>query len=138
MSKRAQISMNTIVYVAIALLVLVLLVAFTTGGLGKLFGQVSKTGLDDIDAAQSQCSSFCATTKTQISTQGTNAWQSSQYCRKDFSIDTTGTGDEEILKCWQDPILINCKTSKSTPSGTVQLTEQDCPTYFESQSGTTG
>ncbi len=126
MSKRAQISMNTIVYVAIALLVLVLLVAFTTGGLGKLFGQVAKTGLDDIDAAQSQCSSFCATTKLQISSQGTNAWLTSQYCRKDFSIDITGSGEEAVLKCWEDPIFVKCTAKVSTPTRTISLSNDEC------------
>ena len=127
MSKRAQISMNTIVYVAIALLVLVLLVAFTTGGLGKLFGEVTKTGLDDIDSAQSQCSSACSSSELRVSTQGTNAWESSQYCRKEFNIDVTGRGDEEILRCWQYPISVSCNTGK----GTVQVSEQNCKAYPE-------
>jgi hypothetical protein len=123
--------MNTIVYVAIALLVLVLLVAFTTGGLGKLFDQVFKTGVDDIDAAQSQCSSACSSAELRVSTQGTNVWENSQYCRKEFSIDVEGRGDAEILRCWQDPISVNCKTSK----GTVHVTEQNCKSYPETLIG---
>lgn len=133
MSKRAQISMNTIVYTAIALLVLVLLVAFTTGGLGNLYEQLTKTGLDDIDSAQSQCSSACSSSELRVSTQGTNAWQDSQYCRKKFSIDVMGMGDKEILRCWQSPISVSCNTGK----GTFQVSEQDCSTYFESLSETT-
>jgi hypothetical protein len=118
--------MNTIVYTAIALLVLVLLVAFTTGGLGKLFGQVAATGLDEIDAAKSQCSAYCATTKLQISAQGTSAWLTSQYCRKEFSIDITGTGEEALLKCWTDPIFVKCTAKVTTPTRTISLSSDEC------------
>ena len=38
--KKAQISMNMIVYIAIALLVLVLIVAFVTGGFGEIFDKL--------------------------------------------------------------------------------------------------
>ena len=125
MSKRAQISMNTIVYVAIALLVLVLIVAFTTGGLGNVFGQITETGIDDIDTAKAQCSSICATAKTQVSSSGHTSWQTSQYCRKKFNIDTDGDGNAELYNCWDSPIFISCSTSVRTPLGTFILDTLD-------------
>ncbi len=125
MSKRAQISMNTIVYVAIALLVLVLIVAFTTGGLGNVFGQITETGIDDIDTAKAQCSSICATAKTQVSSSGHTSWQTSQYCRKQFNIDIDGDGNGELYNCWDSPIFISCSTSVRLPIGTFVLDTLD-------------
>jgi len=113
--------MNTIVYVAIALLVLVLIVAFTTGGLGNVFGQIAETGIDDVDTAKAQCSSICATAKTQVSSSGHTSWQTSQYCRKQFNIDTDGDGNGELYNCWESPIFISCSTSVRTPLGTFVL-----------------
>jgi len=117
--------MNTIVYVAIALLVLVLIVAFTTGGLGNVFGQITETGIDDIDTAKAQCSSICATAKTQVSSSGHTAWQTSQYCRKKFNIDTDGDGNGELYNCWNDPIFVSCSTSVRTVKGTFILDTLD-------------
>ncbi len=124
MSKRAQISMNTIVYVSIALLVLVLIVAFTTGGLGNLFGQITETGPTQLDSAKSRCASLCASARTAVATNGHATWPISQYCTEDFGIDVDGDGSvdpNEIKQCWQSPILSTCSTTSSTPSGSLIL-----------------
>jgi len=121
--------MNTIVYVSIALLVLVLIVAFTTGGLGNLFGQITETGPTQIDSAKSRCTSICSTAKTEVSTSGHSAWTTSSYCTEEFSIDIDGSGDiapNEILNCWDSPISSTCSTTSSTPIGTLSLGEREC------------
>ena len=129
MSKRAQISMNTIVYVAIALLVLVLLVAFTTGGLGNLFGQVGETGPGEVDSAKARCTTICNSLKTEVATSGHSGWTTSQYCTEEFSIDIDGSGDidaNEIINCDDVPISTACSTTSSTALGTLSLTEVEC------------
>lgn len=129
MSKRAQISMNTIVYVSIALLVLVLIVAFTTGGLGNLFGQITETGPTQIDSAKSRCASLCGSARTAVSTNGHAEWPISQYCKEDFGIDVDGDGaigSNEIRNCWESPISSSCSTTSSTPIGTLSLGEREC------------
>jgi len=129
MSKRAQISMNTIVYVSIALLVLILIVAFTTGGLGNLFEQITKTGPTEIDSAKSRCASICGSARTDVSTNGHATWTTSQYCNEDFGIDVDGDGSitsREIKNCWESPILSSCSTTVSTPIGTLSLDEDEC------------
>jgi hypothetical protein len=116
--------MNTIVYVSIALLVLVLIVAFTTGGLGNLFGQITETGPTQLDSAKSRCASLCASARTAVSTNGHAEWPNSQYCKEDFGIDVDGdgtVGSNEIRNCWESPISSTCSTTSSTPSGTLTL-----------------
>lgn len=129
MSKRAQISMNTIVYVSIALLVLILIVAFTTGGLGNLFGQVTETGPGELDSAKARCTSICSTAKTEVATSGHSGWTTSAYCTEEFSVDVDGDGDissNEILNCWDSPISTDCSTTDSTALGTLSLTKVEC------------
>ncbi len=129
MSKRAQISMNTIVYVSIALLVLILIVAFTTGGLGNLFGQVGETGPGELDSAKARCTTLCNSLKTEVATSGHSGWTTSQYCTEEFSIDIDGSGEiesEEIINCDDAPILTSCSTTISAAIGTITLTEEEC------------
>jgi len=129
MSKRAQISMNTIVYVSIALLVLVLIVAFTTGGLANLFDELTKTSPTEIDSAKSRCASICGAARTDASINGHATWTTSQYCNEDFGIDVDGDGSitpREIKNCWESPILSLCSTTVSTPIGTLSLGEDEC------------
>ena len=129
MSKRAQISMNTIVYVSIALLVLVLIVAFTTGGLGNLFGQITETGPTEIDSAKARCATLCGSARTDVATNGHATWPTSQYCNEDFGIDVDGDGtigSNEIRNCWEAPISSVCSTTSSTPLGTLSLRTKEC------------
>ena len=124
MSKRAQISMNTIVYVSIALLVLILIVAFTTGGLGKLFGQVGEAGPGEIDSAKARCTSICSTAKTNVDSNGHATWTDSLYCTEKFNVDVDGSGDidsDEVLNCWNDPISVSCSKTLAVSGGTITL-----------------
>jgi len=132
--------MNTIVYVSIALLVLILIVAFTTGGLGNLFGQVGEAGPGELDSAKARCTSSCSTAKTAVSTSGHSSWTTSQYCTEEFSVDVDGDGDitdDEIINCWEFPISSDCSTTDSTALGTIALTEVECKTlkYDEALGG---
>jgi hypothetical protein len=121
--------MNTIVYVSIALLVLVLIVAFTTGGLGNLFGQITETGPTEIDSAKSRCATLCGSARTAVSTNGHAEWPISQYCTEDFGIDVDGDGaigSNEIRNCWEAPISSSCSTTSSTTLGTLSLGTEEC------------
>ena len=129
MSKRAQISMNTIVYVSIALLVLILIVAFTTGGLGNLFGQVGETGPGELDSAKARCTTLCNSLKTEVATSGHSGWPTSQYSTEEFNIDFDGSGTiepDEIITCGDSGISTSCSTTVSAASGTITLTEEEC------------
>jgi hypothetical protein len=124
MSKRAQISMNTIVYVSIALLVLILIVAFTTGGLGNLFGQVGETAPGELDSSKARCTSICSTAKINVDSNGHTTWKNSLYCTEKFNIDIDGSGDidsDEIINCWDTPIAVSCSKSLAVSGGTITL-----------------
>ena len=116
--------MNTIVYVSIALLVLILIVAFTTGGLGNLFEQVGETGPGELDSAKARCTTICNSLKTEVATSGHSGWTTSQYCTEEFSIDIDGSGDidsDEIINCWDTPIAVSCSKSLAVSGGTITL-----------------
>ncbi len=111
--RKAQISSQMIVYLAIALIVLVLIVVFATGGFSNLFSGITSTGQDDIGLAKSQCVIACNKAKTEVSIGGTDAWSTSSYCTWSDDIDVSGDGkvegESEIgLKCYNDPISTNC------------------------------
>ena len=119
--------MNTIVYVAIALLVLVLIVAFTTGGLGKLFSGIAATGPEEIDSIKARCTSLCNTVKTSVTSSGASSWQTGQYCTKEFSVDLDGDnsiGAGEIINCWDSPIDVYCSVQVSGAGGEILFAEQ--------------
>ena len=124
MSKRAQISMNTIVYVSIALLVLVLIVAFTTGGLGNLFKQLDLTSPGELDSAKARCTSICNTAKTNVDANGHSTWTDSSYCTEKFNIDVDSSGDidsDEVINCWDTPIRVSCSKTLAVSGGTINL-----------------
>ena len=75
-SKKAQISMNVIVYVAIALFVLVLIVAFATGGIGRGFKGLTTTGPGELDTLKSKCTASCSQAKATVASAGTGSWGS--------------------------------------------------------------
>jgi hypothetical protein len=107
-SKKAQgISLNFIVIAIIAALVLVIIIAFTVGGLGtslsKIF-QADETSTEDsdLDLAKAKCEQLCNGAK-QIN--APENWQSKDYCGKSF------TFDGESTKCWEAPISVDCSTS---------------------------
>ena len=120
MSRRGQISMNTIVYAAIAILVLVLVVSFTTGGLGKLFGGFQETAISDTQTAKAKCSSLCDQIKGEVASTSTPAqantrWRSSLYCSEQFILE----GSDTPKNCWDRPISVTCSVSKKDDVGKI-------------------
>ena len=113
--------MNMIVYIAIALLVLVLIVAFVTGGFGAMFSGLSKAAPQDLEAIQSVCTNDCNKAKVLVESQGITAWFSSRYCKITHGYDLDKSGDldqTEYLNCWTSPIGISCsKTVKIYEEG---------------------
>lgn len=115
--KKAQISMNMIVYIAIALLILVLIVAFVTGGFGQMFSGLSKSAPQDLETIQSVCTNDCNKAKALVETGGTSAWASSRYCSISHGYDTDKSGDldeGEYLNCWKAPVSIDCSKTVRT------------------------
>ena len=114
--KRGQgLPLNTIVLAALAVLVLLLVVGFTTGSLGKLFkGLSSPTSEIDEKAARMKCIELCSKLK-EMASKGVlteEKAENSEYATIVFSIDLDNDGvleeDEIGIHCWQDPIEYPC------------------------------
>jgi len=123
--------MNTIVYVAIALLVLVLIVSVTTGSFGNLASQFDDVTPDELETVRTKCTTMCNTAKTAVVSTGTTAYANTQYCTSTFNIDVDGSGvidADETISCWSDPINIGCQATADTATGEdiVLSPEIDC------------
>ena len=110
---KGQISTNTIVGLIIALSALIIIVGFTTGGLGNLFSSVADSSPDKVDTYKSNCNNSCNTAKASVSNSGINTFPKSSYCTKQFVI------DGEPKNCYQEPIFVDCSGSGRTESGEV-------------------
>lgn len=113
-NNKADISMNMIVYIAIALLILVLVVGFVTGGFGQMFSGLSKTAPQELDSIQSRCASDCSKAEITVEQRGTSAWESTSYCTTRYKYDLDQSGDigqNEYFACWQSPVSVDCSTS---------------------------
>lgn len=128
--RKGQISMNMIVYVAIALFVLVLIVAFATGGIGKGFKGLTTTGPGALDTLKSKCTASCNQAKALVDSSGTDSWKTTTYCSEQYGFDSNGDGsvdDTEFLNCWESPISVKCSTTVSIPSSGTKLLSSDNP-----------
>jgi hypothetical protein len=114
MDKKAQgISINFIVIAAIAALVLVIVIAFTTGGLGTSLKQIFRSGQSDTQAIITTCDTHCNQAKLISSP---NQWTNTDYCKKTFDVDFDGDGDinveadsnEKALHCWSPGLDVRC------------------------------
>lgn len=122
--------MNMIVYVAIALFVLVLIVAFATGGIGKGFKGLTTTGPGELETLKSKCTASCNQARAAVESAGTGAWRTTTYCTIEYPFDENGDGTvdrEEFFSCWEDPIRVDCGTTVSTAAGpkTLSATDED-------------
>lgn len=96
-----ELSMNTIILAIIAIIVLLLIVTFFTGGLSTVFGKIRDvfkggTAGYDVDLAKAQCQSYCERAKLS----GEVNQKGSTYCEQEFDIlKTDGSGDTEKQKC---------------------------------------
>jgi len=127
MNKKAQggLSMNTIIAAVIAIIVLLLIVTFLTGGLGNIFGKIRDvftggTAGSDIELTKANCQNYCETAKTKtLSTDLDNV----AYCTRRVNIDWSPKDnqigdDEKTIPCWQPPINVHCTVS-TTDKGSI-------------------
>ncbi|MBT3583036.1 hypothetical protein HN924_00375 [Candidatus Woesearchaeota archaeon] len=108
-SKAQGLSLNYIVIAIVAALVLIIIVAFTTTGLGasltKIF-QASEQSTEnaDVDIAKAACKNLCSNAKTVDSPE---AWGAESYCSRTYIFESNPTN------CWEAPISVKCETSGS-------------------------
>ena len=120
--RKAQISMNMIVYIAIALLVLVMIVAFVMGGFGEMFKGLSRSAPQDLESIQSVCTNDCNKVKASIESSGASAWASSSYAKVKHGFDINKDGDvtqDEYKYCWESPINVACTKNLFDTTGTM-------------------
>lgn len=121
-NRKAQISMNTIVYVAIALFILVIIIGFATGALQNLFtGITARTR--QIDAAKEDCRIDCQTAQGAVKNYGIGEWEASSYCTDKHPVDVDDNKDtpDEYLSCWEDPIVRSCSVQVRTTENKLML-----------------
>jgi len=127
--KKAQgLPLSFIVIAAISALVLILIVAFTIGGLGGFFKQITIAGGgEELSTVQSACNTACQ----KLVSIGTLAeFQSSAYCTKTYSIDLNHDG--KITKTTSGnpitglPIFAGANATKTTSTPTPTPTPTVC------------
>lgn len=112
MAKAQGLPLSFIVLAAISALVLILVIAFTIGGLGGFFRQITIAGgVQDLSTVQTACKSACdrllpGITETQF--------KSSDYCTRTYTVDLNvnnkfDTG-ESGLHCWTASTTVGTKT----------------------------
>lgn len=105
---------STIVLAAIAVLVLVILVAFTTGSLNKLFtstqtisGSVTP---DEVASFRIGCEQACFQAKQLADTQ--TKFTNSDYCSRNL------VNSSQTIKCWQAGVGVDCIYNITLPDHT--------------------
>jgi hypothetical protein len=114
MAKGQGLPLSFIVIAAISVLILVLIVAFTIGGLGSSFKQLTITGQQgDLSTVQTACTANC--NKMQATTPTFSQFQSSDYCAKTYAIDLNknnkieATSGETGLNCYNSSSIgVDC------------------------------
>jgi hypothetical protein len=120
--------LSFIVIAAISALVLILVIAFTIGGLGGFFKQIVAPAPEEFGTVQVACNSYCS----QLSGAATeNQFTKSSFCTKTFAIDLNRDGKintttEAGLHCWGYNLTAAC---------TVQIGDN---TYSEGNCTATG
>lgn len=113
-NKKAAISVEMIVYVAIAVFILVIIIGFATGAFQKLFWGLEPKG--EVGTAQDKCKLHCSEAKDAVLRDGTGKWTTTQYCSSTFAIDLDEDGEidseTEVLHCWNAPISETCTVNK--------------------------
>jgi hypothetical protein len=96
--KRGQgLPVNLIVILIIGIIILLLVVAFATGSISKLFGGAKNIGEavtpDQVATFRIGCAQACFSAQQLADTQG--EWTSSSYCTKELP-----NGTDTAIKCW--------------------------------------
>ena len=129
-NKKAAISVEMIVYVAIAVFILVIIIGFATGAFQKLFWGLEPKG--EVGTAQDKCEVFCSEAKDEVLRGDLSKWESTDYCTETFAIDKDESGEidsDEVLHCWNDPIAESCTISKQAADGLLYV----CTTEADAQ-----
>jgi|GEM_PF-920149 len=132
MRRNQGLPLNTIVLAAIAVLVLVLIVGFTTGTLGELFkGMSTQTRAVTIDTARAECQKLCSELKLLSTRESitTDQIENSAYAKQKFAIDLNRNGridSNETLYCWQPPINEQCVVQIITYDQQGSLVINEC------------
>ncbi|MGC8941010.1 MAG: hypothetical protein ACP5JY_03175 [Candidatus Nanoarchaeia archaeon] len=129
MAKAQGLPLSFIVIAAISALVLILVVAFTVGGLGGFFKQMKIVGGgEDLSAVQTKCTTNCQKLMADPTLTDTK-FKSSAYCTEKFTVDLNKNGkiedNEKNLYCHNTSINVTC----TVQIGEVTYTEKQCPTY---------
>lgn len=103
-NRKAAISIEMIVYVAIAVFVLVIVIGFATGAFQKLIPAFTR---DDVKEAKDTCKIDCNDAKASLQTDGITAWKNSRYCTVTHAIKTDQ--GSQLYGCWQAPITQACE-----------------------------
>jgi len=115
MAKAQGLPLSFIVLAAISVLVLILIVAFTVGGAGSFFKQITIVGGggkgEELSAVQTACTANCQKLQADP-TLTIEKFQGSDYCKKTSAVDLNKDGkidrNETGLHCWDDKINIDC------------------------------
>ena len=115
-TKRGTISFDVIVYAIIAVVILVVVLMFIFGPLGRGFGTAGKVTQNqeaELAAAQNTCTQLCLQAG---SLSNPDFWPKSRYCQKTFAIDLNADGAiqgdaETKIHCGQEPILKDCRVT---------------------------
>jgi hypothetical protein len=122
MSKKAQgLSLNYIVIAIIAALVLIIIVAFTTTGLGTSLSKIFQTSEQstenaDVDVAKATCKNLCSNART---VDMPEQWGAESYCSRTFVFEDNPTN------CWEAPVNVDCSTSGSDVYNAFWTCNQD-------------
>jgi len=136
-NKRAQgLPLSFIVIAAIAALILVLVIAFTIGGLGGFFRQIMAPAPEELSTVQTACKAAC---DSLIAISTDKQFRDSAYCKKTYTVDINGDGkidpnSETGLHCYHPDIGISC-TVTTTTGITLSDTDNCCELAYNSSSG---
>lgn len=114
--------LNTIVLAAIAIFVLLLIIGFSSGTLGKLFkGFGQQTATVTLDSARIECQRLCTDLRTQFDGKVYEDWMENviknhPYVKRQFKIE--GYGD--ALNCWDNPINVVCSVTLYKADGSIE------------------
>ncbi len=130
MGRSQGLPLNTIVLASLAVLVLLLIVGFVTGGLSKLFPAINTQMSNvDLENAKAICSRLCNDLKERAAsgTLTTSDAQNSDYAKQVFYWDLNKDGSFKKYHCWESPIneqcIVNIKVWDPT---TKQWTYKTC------------
>lgn len=108
MQKGQGLPINTLVLAAIAILVLIMIIAFATGTFSRLFKGVStiEQGAtpEELTGFRVGCEQACFAAKQLTRT--THQFEASDYCKRTIKVNET---NKLVSKnCWQSPINVSC------------------------------